>query len=421
MRAPKNRRVFAVGASAVTPLGQTLGETFRRAAAGETGFGLLSRCEVETLCSVVGEVPDWDPRGLDFVGPRDAYNWNAGFVHLTMLACRDALADAGLEMDDVLGPRTGCLMGSALNGSDAYRDAAVILRNQGRGRVGPYLLPNLCGNLPGGKAGIMLGFTGLSVSPQGACASGNHAIGLGARLIRDGDLDVVMAGGAEAPITPEIVVGFENMGATLKVRPGDRAYDDPSKASRPFSRDRRGFVLSEGAGTVVLVAEDLVKAHGLHPIAEVLGVGWASDAYHVTKPHQPTIVRTISDAISDADLSPGDIGYVNAHGTSTPIGDSVEVACLREVFGKNLPRVPVSSSKSQLGHSLGASAGIEAALVLEGIRRKVLLPTANHLPDENLSDVDVIPIEPRHAEVEFILSNSFGFGGTNCCIVFRSL
>lgn len=418
MRAPANRRVFAVGAAAVTPLGTSLEETWRRAVAGETGFRPITRCEVESDCFVVGEIPGWEPEALDFVGAKDAYNWNAGFVHLTMLACRDALAHAGIAMDDALGPRTACLIGSALNGADAYRDATLRLQQQGRRRVSPYLLPNLCGNLPGGKAGMLLGFTGLSFSPQGACASGNHALGMGARLIRDGELDVVLAGGADTPLTPEIVHGFENMAATIKVRPGDRAYDDPGQASRPFSEDRRGFVLSEGAGVVVIAAEEVVRAHGLRPLAEVLGVGWSSDAYHFTKPNPPTIIRTLRDAIADADLSPADIDYVNAHGTSTPRGDSTEIDCLRQVFGDRLGRIPISSNKSMLGHTLGASAAIEAALTLEGMQRGVALPTMNHRPDPAFAEVDVVPNAARELELELVLSNAFGFGGTNCCIVF---
>lgn len=417
MRAPRNRRVFVVGSAAVTPLGLTLDETFRRAEAGETGFRRITRCDCDTECFAVGEIPGWNPEALDFVAAKDAYNWNAGFVHLTMLACRDALASSGIQMDSELGPRTACLVGSALNGADAYRDATIRLREQGRRRISPYLLPNLCGNLPGGKAGMLLGFTGLSLSPQGACASGNHALGLGARLIRDGDLDVVLAGGADAPITPEIVYGFENMGATVRLRPGDRGFEDPGQASRPFSFDRKGFVLSEGAGVVVIAADEVIHAHGIRPLAEILGVGWGSDAHHFTKPHPPAIIRTIRDAIADAGLAPGDIGYVNAHGTSTPRGDAVEVMCLREVFGDALPRIPVSSNKSQLGHTLGASAAIEAALTVESMRRGILLPTSNHLPDPELGDLDVVPNVARRASVDFALSNAFGFGGTNCCIV----
>ena len=256
MKAPKNRRVFVIGYAAVTPLGKTFSDTWERAVKGEAGFRKVTRCQVDSLCHVVGEIPDWDPLDLDFVDAKEAYNWNADVVLLTAAVCRDALRHAGLEMDKKTGPRTACLMGSALNGTDAFRTAMDHYIHQGPLKVSPYLLPNLCANLPSGKAGMLLGFTGPIFSPQGACASGNHAVGIGARMIRDGDCDFVIAGGAEACILPEIIHGFENMNATIKILPGDRAYEDPTQASRPFSADRKGFVLSEGAGALVLAAEE---------------------------------------------------------------------------------------------------------------------------------------------------------------------
>lgn len=421
MRAPKNRKVYVVGLGAATPLGSNLATTWDRAVAGEAGFRRITRCEIETPCNVVGEIPDWDPTGLDFATAKDVHNWNAQFVHLTMLVVRDALRHAGLDMDTTTGPRTACMIGSALNGTDSMRAATLELENGSVNRISPYLLPNLCGNLPGGKAGMLCGFTGPSVSPQGACASGNHAIGLGARLISRGDVDFVLAGGADMPIVPEIVHGFANMNATIKIRPDDRAALDPTQASRPFSPDRKGFVLSEGAGVVVLAADDVIRAHGLRALAEIIGVGWTSDAYHFTKPNPDTIVRAMRMAIEDAELSPADIQYVNTHGTSTPRGDTAEAKCLRDVFGAGLPKLPVSSNKSQLGHTLGASAAIEAALTVESLQHQRLLPTVNHLPDPELEDLDVVPNEARAVSVELALSNAFGFGGTNCCIVFRGV
>jgi 3-oxoacyl-[acyl-carrier-protein] synthase II len=336
-----------------------------------------------------------------------------------MEVCRQALAHAGLVIDRQTGPRTGCLIGSALNGIDAYRVAMDNYVNRGPLKVSPYLLPNLCANLPAGKAGMLLGFTGPVFSPQGACASGNHAIAIGARMIRDGDCDFVLAGGVETCLVPEIIQGFSNMLATIKVGPKDRAAADPAQASRPFSVDRKGFVLSEGAGVLVLAAEEAAAALGLTPKAEVAGIGWNSDAHHFTRPNQETIVRAIRDSIEDAALSPRDIGAVNAHGTSTPTGDTIEVECLRAVFGQDLAGIPVSANKSQLGHSLGASAAIEAALAIEAMGQGIVLPTVNHIPDPEFGDLDPVPNEARKHPHEFVLSNSFGFGGTNCCIVFR--
>jgi 3-oxoacyl-[acyl-carrier-protein] synthase II len=324
-------------------------------------------------------------------------------------------------MNDETAPRTACLIGSAINGVDAFRKAMVNLREKGPLKISPYLLPNLCANLPSGKAGMLLGFTGPVFSPQGACASGNHAVGIGARMIRDGDCDFVLAGGVDTPILPEIIHGFHNMNATVKILPGDRAFQNPAQASRPFSADRRGFVLSEGAGVIVLAAEEMIARHGLSARAEVLGVGWTSDAYHFTSPNRETIVRAIREAIADAGLEPADIGYINTHGTSTQKGDLAEIDCLRTAFGKALEKIPLSSNKSQIGHTLGAAAAIEGALTVEGMRRGIILPTVNHRPDPRFADIDCVPDTARRQPYELALSNAFGFGGTNCCIIFRGV
>jgi len=421
MKAPKNRKVYVVGYGAATPLGGTFEKTWRRAVQGDAGFRKVTRCRVESLSSVVGEIPDWNPLAFDFTDAKEVYNWNASFVIMTMAVCKEALDHAGIVINEHIARRTACLVGSALNGTDAFRIAMHDLEHRGPLRVSPYLLPNLCANLPAGKAGMLLKFTGPIFSPQGACASGNYAIGIGARMIRDGDCDFVLAGGADAPILPELIHGFANMNATIKIHSQDRAFTDPAQASRPFSADRRGFVLSEGAGVVVLAAEEVIKAHGLTAQAEVLGVGWTSDAHHYTLPNPATIIRAICETIDDAGLKPEDIQYINAHGTSTPKGDLTEIKCLRDVFGKRVQNIPVSSNKSQLGHTLGATAAIEAALTIEGMRKGVILPTINHLPDPELSDIDVVPNAARWQKHEIALSNAFGFGGTNCCIVLRGV
>jgi len=410
-----------VGYGAATPLGKPFDLTWQRAVRGEAGFRRLTRCRTSSRANVVGEIPDWEPMALDFMDRKEAYNWNADYIFLTMAVCKEALQRSGLQINRETGPRTACLIGSALNGTDAYRVAMDNYVNKGPLKVSPYLLPNLCANLPAGKAGMLLGFTGPIFSPQGACASGNHAIGIGARMIRDGDCDFVLAGGVDTCLTPEIIQGFANMMATIRIDPGDRAYQDPTQASRPFSVDRRGIVLSEGAGVIVLAAEEMLTAWGLDPKAEIMGVGWTSDAHHITLPNPETIIRAIHDAIADAELDPGNIAYVNAHGTSTSKGDRIEIECLRSIFGRRLEKIPVSSNKSQLGHTLGASAAIEAALGIEAMRQGIILPTVNHIPDPELVDVDVVPNTARRHNYEFFLSNAFGFGGTNCCIVFRGM
>jgi 3-oxoacyl-[acyl-carrier-protein] synthase II len=240
-------------------------------------------------------------------------------------------------------------------------------------------------------------------------------------MIRDGDCDFVLAGGVETCLVPEIIQGFANMMATIKVSPHDRAHDDPTQASRPFSIDRKGFVLSEGAGVLVLAAEDMLSTYGLTGKAEVLGVGWTSDAYHITLPNAETVIRAMRQSIDDAGLEFGDIHCVNAHGTSTNKGDASEVECLRAVFGRKVQNIAVSSNKSQVGHTLGAAAAIEAVLGIEAMQQGLILPTVNHIPDPEFADIDVVPNVARRHNYEFFLSNAFGFGGTNCCIVFKGV
>lgn len=369
---------------------------------------------------VVGEVPQRDHASYPFDTPKERHNWNADYVLETMAICQDALADAKIAVDQSIGPRMACLIGSAINGTDSLREAFVRYSDIGANGVSPFLLPNVCANVPAGKAGAVMGFTGPIFSPQGACASGNHAIALGARMVRDGDVDFAITGGVEMPLVPEIVLGFANMNASFKLRSTDRAAQDPGRASRPFSLDRRGFVLAEGAAAVVLAAEEVVKAHGLTPIAEIAGIGWTSDANHFTRPHQPTIVRAIRQALDDAEIDATAIGSVNAHGTSTPTGDGVEVACLREIFGDHLPKVPISANKSQVGHALGAAAAVEAVLSVMALQNQFVLPTLNYLPDPELTGADFVTAGRPHAH-ELVLSNSFGFGGTNCCVIFRGV
>jgi 3-oxoacyl-[acyl-carrier-protein] synthase II len=268
---------------------------------------------------------------------------------------------------------------------------------------------------------MRLGFTGPLFAPQAACATGNYAIGLGARLVARGDCDFALAGGVESPLVPEVVQGLANMGASIKLRENDRAYRNPAAASRPFSVDRRGFALAEGAGVLVLAAEDALRAHGLTARAEVSGVGWSSDATHFAAPHAPAVTRAIRAALSDAELGAEDISLINAHGTSTRKGDAVEVRCLREVFGERLTRIPLQANKSQLGHSQSACGAIEAALTIEGLRRGILLPTLNYVPDPELGELDVVAEGARQQSAEIALSTALGFGGTNCCLVLRGV
>jgi 3-oxoacyl-[acyl-carrier-protein] synthase II len=413
--------VFVVGYAAATPLGRTFSETWRRAARGESGLGPLTRFETGERPPIVGEIPDFDGSEYDFISEKDRAQWDARNVLLTAAVCSDALSHAGLLMDAATAPRTGCLIGASVHGADSLRTASKQMQQQRPLAVSPWLLPNLCANVASARAAMQLGFAGPLLSPQAACATGNYAIALGARLVRGGDCDFVLAGGVESPLVPEIVQGFANMGASLKVRTGDRAYDDPAAASRPFSKDRKGFVLSEGAGVVVLAAEDALHARGLTPLAEVLGVGWTSDAHHFAAPHAPAVVRSIVEALSDAGVRTDDVGMINAHGTSTMKGDAVEIACLREVFGDQLAKVPIVANKSQLGHTQSACGAIEAALTIEGMRQSIMLPTLNYQADPSLGELDVVAGQARTRAYAVALSTALGFGGTNCSLVFKGV
>jgi len=424
MRSPQNRRVVVLGHALSTALGHGFEQTWSRAVRGESGTGWLTRFEIPDWLDsrVVAEIPDYDPLGYEFITAKDEASWNARYVLSVAALSQDALAHAGLELtEEDLGPRTGHLVGSALNGLDSYGIACETLDRRGPNRVSPYLLPNVCANMPSGIAGMQIKNTGPVFSPGGACASANHCLTVGSRLIQIGEADVFLVGGVDFPILPPIVAGFQNMNATYKAREGDRGTDDPRQASRPFSPDPRGFVLAEGSAILVIAALDVAEAHGLTPLAEVIGCGMTSDAHHFTKPNPTTVIRCIGLALDDAGLKPSEIDTVNCHGTSTKIGDRTEIAVLREVFGPELKNTPITSNKSMLGHSLGATAGVEAILAIEGMRRDTILPTINHRPNPDLlgGDVDVVANEARPAAHQTVLSNAFGFGGTNCCVIFR--
>lgn len=421
MRSPLDRRVVVVGYACSTPLGHGLSSTWERALAGESGIRHISRFDPgDYAVNVAGEIPDYQPLSYEFIDEKELKFWNARFVPMTMVVSRAALEDAGIVVGPTNRDEVGCLVGSALNGLDAYEEAVRGYQAGGPLKVSPMLLPNVCANLPAGKAAMLLGFRGPTYSPGAACATGNFCIAEASWLIQSGRVEVMLAGGVELPILAPIICGFGNMNAAIKSRK-DRSGDNPALASRPYSRDRKGFVLSEGCGIVVLTSLEYARAHGLTPRAEVRGVGISSDAYHFTKPNRETITAAMRASIEDAGLSPADIQHVNGHGTSTMAGDACEVACLREVFGRHLGRIPLTSNKSQLGHSLGATAAVEDILAIESMRHGVILPTINHDPDPALTDVDVVGNAPRRQAHEIVLSNAFGFGGTNCCLVLQGM
>lgn len=420
MKPPANKRVVVVGYEVSTSLGHGLDATWRRAAAGESGLRWLTRFDPgDYPVKAVGEIPDFDPLAYEFLTERDIHFWNARFIPLTMALCHDVVRKTGLCIDGANAHRVGAMIGSAINGNDSYEQNLEGLRSGGPLKVSPFCLPNICANMPAGKASILLGFTGPVMAPATACATANHCIAEAAKIIQRGDADAMLAGGVELPLLPAILYGFGNMRALLAAEKGDRSLDDPRRASRPYSRDRRGFVLAEGAGIVLLASLDHAEKEGLPILAEIAGQHMNSDAYHYTNPRVETIAACVRGAIEDAGIAVDEVEYINGHGTSTKAGDKAEIACLREVFGDRLARIPVSSNKSQVGHSLAASAAIEAAMTVQGMVEGTILPTLNLDVDPEFADLDLVPDKARRADHSVAVSNSFGFGGPNCCIVFK--
>ncbi len=420
MRKPDNKRVVIVACEVSTALGHGLEKTWGRAKAGMSGIDWLSRFDSGGYpVKVAGEIPDFDPLSYDFLTERELHLWNAAFIPLVMALSSDLIKKVGLEIDQTNAHRIGSLVGSAMNGNDAYQKNLEALSAGSPLKVSPFCLPNICANMPGGKTSMLLGFAGPVMSPATACATGNHCIAESAKIIQRGDADLMFAGGVELPLLPVIYYGFGNMRALIATRENDRAGVDPRLASRPYSGDRKGFVLSEGAGLLLLSSLDYAQEKGLPILAEVLGQHMNSDAHHYTNPKQEAIARCVQGALEDADIAVDEVDYINGHGTSTKVGDKVEVAGLRQVFGQRLKGIPISSNKSQVGHSLAAAAAIEAALIIQGMQEDVILPTLNLEVDPEFHDLDFVPTTLRDRPVEIALSNSFGFGGTNCCIVFK--
>ncbi len=421
MKKPENKRVVVVGFEIATALGYGLNKTWERAVNSESGFDYISRIDVGNYpVKVAGEIPDLDFTQYDFFRPRDHHNWFSKFIPLAMILSHDALKHSRVEITEENSYRAGIILGSALAGFDAYEQTLEKLNKGTYNSVSPFLLPNLCSNLSCGKTSILLNLKGPQYAIEGACATGNHCIADGARMIQRGEADVILSGGVEMPILKPIIYGFGNMNTLVETKETDRAYNRPELSSRPYSIDRNGFVLSEGGAVLVLTSLDYALENNLTIYGEILGIGMTGDANHYAAPYQPSIVKCMELAIADAGIDKTDIDYINGHGTSTRKGDKVEVDSLKELFGSYLEKIPISSNKSQLGHSLGATAAIEAVLTLYGMKKRTILPTINYLPDPEMGKLNVVPDRAIEQEYSIALSNSFGFGGTNCCVIFRA-
>lgn len=411
-------RPVILGYDCVSPLGTELDEQWRRAAAGESGVSGLTRFPLREgfPVRIAGEVAEIDIGPYPFLRPRELAHWTSPVFKHGLLVVLRALGRAGIEVTKEIAPRVAVTFSTAIGGLDALIDADRALVATGK-LPPPFMNPNSCINMVGGKVAIATGATGPISSIVTACATGSSSLILGAMFIDQGMADVAICGAVDFPLVEPIVAGFATMNGAYRPKEGEEPLP-PHAASSPFSISRRGFVVSEGAGCIVLASRAFAAAHGLSCGIELAGWGMTADAHHVVAPNPVTVKRCMEEAIRHAGIDPAGIDAVNAHAASTKVGDRVEADVLREVFAGRVP--PVSAGKSQLGHAMGASSAIESILAMEGMRRGVILPTINHRPDPEIP-LDCVPEGARVLDQEYVLKNAFGFGGCNACLVFRRL
>jgi 3-oxoacyl-[acyl-carrier-protein] synthase II len=393
-------------------VGNTTEEMWKALLAGKSGVAPITFFDTaQFACTIAAEVKNFDP--LNFVEKKELKKMGR-FIHFALAAATEAVNMSGIKVTPENEENIGVYIGSGIGGFDVIEREHTALMEGGPRKISPFFIPASIVNLAAGQVSIRFGAKGPNMASATACATGAHAIGDSFKIIQRGDADVMIAGGAEAAITPMSVGGFASMRA-LSTR-----NHEPERASRPWDKDRDGFVVGEGAGVLVLEELEHAKARGAHIVAEIVGYGMSGDAYHITSPapeHEGAF-RVMRNAIRDAKLTPGDIGYVNAHGTSTPVGDGLEATAVRNLFGEY--RVPVSSTKSMTGHLLGGAGGLEAGITILALRDQILPPTINlENQDDDTVGMDFVPNQARRATLDYALSNSFGFGGTNSALVFK--
>ncbi|CAI4030649.1 3-oxoacyl-[acyl carrier protein] synthase 2 [Nitrospira tepida] len=406
--------MVVTGLGAVTPLGTGVEKTWNAICAGQSGIARITRFDPAGYdAQIAGEVKDFDP--AQFIEKKEIKKMDA-FIHYAVGAAQMAVDDAGYKIAPEEATRVGVYIGSGIGGLGSIEYYHKILQEKGPGRVSPFFIPMTIINLASGQVAIRMGAKGPNSCAVTACATGNHCIGDAFRLIQRDEADVMVAGGTEAAITPLGVAGFASAKA-LSFR-----NDEPTRASRPFDRDRDGFVLGEGAGVLVLEELDHARRRGARIYAEVIGYAMNSDAYHITAPPEEGegAVRCMELALKDAGVAKDQVGYINAHGTST-MADAIETKAIKQVFGEQAYRIPVSSTKSMTGHLLGAAGGIEAIFSILAIHHGLLPPTINLEHPDPACDLDYVPNQVRSASPSVALSNSFGFGGVNACVLFRRM
>ena len=407
------RRVVVTGLGLVTPIGNSVEATWSSLMAGRSGVDYIRKFDASTFpVRIAAEVKDFDP--LDYVEKKEARKMGS-FIHYAIAASDEALRDSGLRITPEIAERVGTYISSGIGDFWAIEREHSKLLSEGPERISPFFIVSAIVNLAAGQVSIRTGAKGPNSATATACSAGAHAIGDSFKIIQRGDADVMICGGAESAITPMSVAGFAAMSA-LSTR-----NDDPLRASRPFDADRDGFVIGEGAGIMILEELEFARRRGARIYAEIVGYGMTADAYHITQPDETAsgAVRVMQMAMRDAGVAPEQVGYINAHGTSTPYNDRLETLAIKKAFGEHAYKLAVSSTKSMTGHLLGAAGGIEAVFSVLAIARKMLPPTINYTTPDPACDLDYVPNEPREAQVECALSNSFGFGGTNAALLFR--
>lgn len=408
------KRVVITGLGAISPIGNTVEETWQNALKGVSGIDLITKFDTTNFSvKFAAEVKNF--KVADYIPAKDARRMDV-FIHYGMAASIQAIRDAGLENNENINKqRVGVAVGSGIGGLPNIENTQTEYLKTGTKRISPFFIPGTIINMISGNISVMYGYQGPNLAIVTACSTGTHSIGEAARLIQYGDADIMIAGGSEAVVCPLAIGGFAAARA-LSTR-----NDDPKTSSRPFDKDRDGFVLGEGAGVLVLEEYEHAKARGAKIYAEIAGFGMTADAHHMTAPLEDGsgAARCMSLALQNADLSPNDVDYINAHGTSTPLGDVAETTAIKAAFGATAKNLVVNSTKSMTGHLLGAAGGIEAVFTALAIKNQISPPTINIFNQDERCDLDYCANQARHMEIRAALSNSFGFGGTNGTLAFK--
>ncbi len=405
------RRVVITGLGLISAVGNTTNETWQSLLAGKGGVGKITGFDASQFaCQIAAEVKNFDP--LNFIEKKEVKKMGR-FIHFALAASEEAMKMSGLQITDQNADRVGVHIGSGIGGFDVIEREHTNLMQGGPRKISPFFIPAAIINLAAGHVSMRFGAKGPNEATATACTTSAHSVGDAFKIIQRCDADVMIAGGTEAAITPMGVGGFAAMRA-LSTR-----NDAPEKASRPWDKDRDGFIVGEGAGILILEELEHAKNRGANIMAEIVGYGMSGDAYHITSPapeHEGGY-RVMLNAIRDAKIQPSDVGYVNAHGTSTDIGDKLESVAIKRAFADNIP--PVSSTKSMTGHLLGGAGGLEAGITVLALRDQIIPPTINYETPDPECDLDYVPNQARKVSFEYALSNSFGFGGTNGSLVFK--